>query len=242
MDKNIHIGLRVLILIATICLIYFAIEDEYRQNIPLTLIVLIVLISSERFISASGCVEGMKNPDASDTIENFDRTDRLEWLNANRGELGQFYVSCRGCGRKKILQERVKSLYSTPPCGRYQSVGPCEGSSSGCSGCNGAKGRCDKCAFKETQKVIYEDGCSSCNSANNDQDSHRSYCIKDCADNIGRDTVSLWNDGYIDIDQEFCYNCLLDLKSKVLREARTYRELPPVNGPPGYSVYRDRGY
>jgi hypothetical protein len=67
--------------------------------------------------------------------------------------------------------------------------------------------------------------------------------VKDCADNIGRDTVSLWNDDYIDLDNKFCYNCALDLKSKVLDTAMTQRELPsPTNGPPGYSVYRDSGY
>lgn len=298
MEEYAHLGLRVLILIATVCLIYFAIEDEYRQHIPFTLMMLLILILSERFVSTYKCVENMRDTgtsDATNVVEGFDRKDRLEWLNANRGQLGQFYVACRGCGRKKILQERVKSLYDTPPCHRYQTVGPCEGTSSGCSGCNASKsgnsegccnnckcgsncncgngkdcgcgcrtksksGCCDDCkcgsncrcgdgedcgcgcAFRETQRVVYEDGCGKCNSANNDGGSHKSYCIKDCADNIGRDTVSLWNDGYIDIDQIFCYNCMLDLKSKVLREARTYRELPPVNGPPGYSVYRDRGY
>lgn len=258
MEEYAHLGLRVLILIATVCLIYFAIEDEYRQHIPFTLMMLLILILSERFVSTYKCVENMRNTgtsDATNVVEGFDRKDRLEWLNANRGQLGQFYVACRGCGRKKILQERVKSLYDTPPCHRYQTVGPCEGTSSGhskgcCDDCKcGLNCKCGDgedcgcgCAFRETQRIVYEDGCGKCNSANNDGGSHKSYCIKDCADNIGRDTVSLWNDGYIDIDQIFCYNCMLDLKSKVLREARTYRELPSVNGPPGYSVYRDRGY
>ena len=75
-----------------------------------------------------------------------------------------------------------------------------------------------------------------------DRGVHKSYCIKDCADNIGRDTVSLWNDNYIDTEEIFCYNCALDLKSKVESRALNYRELPAINGPPGYSIYRDMGY
>jgi hypothetical protein len=313
MSGNAHLLLRVLILISTIVLIYFAVEDRFRQNIPATIAVLAVLIFVERCVSAYRCVGDENN----ENIENFDRTSRLEWLNAGRGKLGQFYVDCRGCGRKKILQERVKSLYDQPPCGRYQTVGPCEGRSGcdgneGCNGCDGCAnphshehidypdyceicrgsglhdgkkcrecsgcggcGKCQRCMRRKRyrERRFYKPdhyygehrrdrcsdcnhtgcpkakashgtdvGCTKCSSGNSDKGVHRSYCVKDCADNIGRDTVSLWNDNYIDTDEIFCYNCALDLKSKVESAALNYRELPAINGPPGYSVYLDGAY
>lgn len=289
-NSNTYFALRALILISTLVLIFFAIKDEYRQNIPITLVVLAILIAVERYLSSYSC----KN--ISESVEGFDRTDRLEWLNEGRGKLGQFYVGCKGCGRKKILQERIKSLYAQPPCGRYQSVGPCEGCSdcdnyegcNGCEGCNGHKkctsgctdcenkeesmscpicrgaglyngarcrtcggcggcGSCNRCArrlrYRPRRWHGTDVGCTACNSSNKDSGSNRSYCIKDCADNIGRDTVSLWNDDYITLDSSFCYNCALDLRSKIEQDAMTQRELPaPTNGPPGYSIYRDSGY
>jgi hypothetical protein len=312
-NANIYLLLRVLILISTVVLIYFAIEDRFRENIPITVVVLAILIFLERWASKYQCKD-------KDNVEGFDRTSRLERLNAGRGKLGQFYVNCKGCGRKKILQERVKSLFDQPPCGRYQTVGPCEGCSScdhqeGCNGCTGCDnpgrsnphsnehifykdhdcpdcrgaglhdgrkcescggcggcGKCQRCLRRaryrarrfykpehhhgehcgcggncdgncgEKRHHGVDTGCTKCNSGNNIQGSNRSYCIKDCADNIGRDTVSLWNDDYIDTNEIFCYNCALDLGAKVENRALALRELPAINGPPGYSVYRDMGY
>ena len=314
LSGNVHLLLRVLILISTIVLIYFAIEDRFRQNIPATIVVLAVIIFLERMVSGYQCGES----DASESVEGFDRTSRLEWLNAGRGKLGQFYVNCRGCGRKKILEERDSSLYDQPPCGRYQTVGPCEGCSGcdyyeGCNGCNGCAnphshehidypdyceicrgsglldgkrcstcmgcggcGKCQRCMrrnryrarrFYKPEHYDGDDnhngtcsrcnhkrcpmakvhhgtdvGCTSCSSGNSDRGVNRSYCIKDCADNIGRDTVSLWNDNYIDTNEIFSYNGALDLKAKIEQAALNYRELPAINGPPGYSVYLDAAY
>jgi hypothetical protein len=292
LSGNTHILLRVLILISTIVLVYFAFAENFRHNIPPTIVVLAILIFIERMLSSSRCVENNK-------VEGFDRTSRLEWLNAGRGKLGQFYVNCRGCGRKKMLQERVSSLYDQPPCGRYQTVGPCEGCSGcdnqeGCNGCDGCTnphshehidypnyceicrgsglldgkrckdckgcggcGKCQRCMRRNryrTRRFYKPDhydgkqqhgvdiGCTSCNSGNSDRGVNRSYCIKDCADNIGRDTVSLWNDNYIDTNEIFSYDGPLDLKSKIESSALNYRELPAINGPPGYSVYLDSAY
>lgn len=283
-NGNTHLLLRVLILISTVVLIYFAIEDRFRQNIPVTIVVLAILIFAERYVSRYRCDDN--SDETNENVEGFDRTSRLEWLNEGRGKLGQFYVNCRGCGRKKILQERVNSLYDQPPCGRYQTVGPCEGCSScdryeGCNGCDGCAnpnnsendsefcktcrgsglkdgkrckecngcGGCNKCQRCMRRKRYRlrthhgnDVGCTKCSSGNSDKGVHRSYCIKDCADNIGRDTVSLWNDNYIDTNEIFCYNCALDLKAKVQNQALNYRELPAINGPPGYSVYLDGVY
>lgn len=302
MNGNLHILLRILILISTIVLIYFAIETKFRQNIPATVVILAILIFIERCVAPRKC--NNSNKELTDIQEGFDRTDRLEWLNEGRGKLGQFYVACRGCGRKKILQERVKSLYDQPPCGRYQTVGPCEGCSScdhyeGCNGCDGCVnphskytdsdsyceycrgsglkdgkkcktcggcggcGKCKRCARRHRYRMrnFYKPddtdnnindrpkihhgtdiGCTKCSAGNSDSGVHTSYCIKDCADNIGRDTVSLWNDNYIDTNEIFCYNCGLDLKAKIENAALNLRELPAINGPPGYSVYRDAAY
>lgn len=297
MSDNIHILLRVLILISTIVLIYFVTEDRFRQNIPTTIVIIAVLIFIERCVSSYKCTNHEQD---ENLVEGFDRTSRLEWLNANRGKLGQFYVACRGCGRKKILQERVKSLFDQPPCGRYQTVGSCEGCSScdnyeGCNGCDGCSnphsdshsdycvtcrgsglsngrkckecggcggcGKCQRCSRRQRYRVrrFYKSnresdsenikihhgtdiGCTKCNSGNSDRGVHTSYCIKDCADNVGRDTVSLWNNNYIDTNEIFCYNCGLDRRAKIENAALNYRELPAINGPPGYSVYRDAAY
>lgn len=146
------------------------------------------------------------------TLEGFDRTDRLNWLNKDIGKLGQFYVNCKGCGRKKIIQEQIHRPL------RYRSFGA------------------DSCPIQNNYLRENKDSSRYCV-----QDCVRDY-VQDCSDNIGRDTVSLWNDDYIDTDQIFCYNCALDLKTKVLQEAKTYRELPASNGPPGYSVYLDASY
>jgi hypothetical protein len=54
-------------------------------------------------------------------------------------------------------------------------------------------------------------------------------------------TMSFFNKQYIDMDQAFCYNCLMDAQDKakaydVPYEAnllRNFNNFPPVNGPPG---------
>jgi len=84
MSANVHLLLRVLILISTIVLIYFAVDEQFRHNIPATIVVLAVLIFIERCVSAYQCKE--KN---EDRVEGFSRTERLERLNAGRGKLGQ---------------------------------------------------------------------------------------------------------------------------------------------------------
>jgi hypothetical protein len=231
MDKSDHdFGIRTLILIAIAFLIYFAYSDSEKIYILITAAVLGVLL----------CY--YFNMDRTE-IEGFNKfldrepTGRLKWLNANRGKLGQFCVECGDCGRKKIIQERVKNQFNpceTRSCNtRYQTVNP---SCITCGKYNRGNCQCDKC--NQSIRHNKHKKCNRCNTS----ESNTSYCVNGCEDDIGRDTVPLLNDEYIDTSKIFCYNCAKDLKSIVLENARNYRELPAINGPAGYSVYRDNSY
>lgn len=48
-------------------------------------------------------------------------------------------------------------------------------------------------------------------------------------------TMSFYNDNYVDKDQTFCYNCLLDNDTK--RFMRNYLNFPYTNGPPGTNTF-----
>lgn len=49
------------------------------------------------------------------------------------------------------------------------------------------------------------------------------------------DTMSFFNNKYIDTKQIFCYNCLLDTDTHML--IRNYQDFPSVNGPPGTNSF-----
>ncbi len=55
-------------------------------------------------------------------------------------------------------------------------------------------------------------------------------CPKKC-----NETMSFFNNKYIDTEQTFCYNCLLDTDTHLL--IRNYKDFPYVNGPPGTNSF-----
>lgn len=55
-------------------------------------------------------------------------------------------------------------------------------------------------------------------------------CPKRC-----NQTMSFFNNKYIDTAQTFCYNCLLDTDTHML--IRNYKDYPSVNGPPGTNSF-----
>ncbi len=61
------------------------------------------------------------------------------------------------------------------------------------------------------------------------------FCLHGCKDGINNDTVSVYNDKYIDKDQVFCYGCPLDNETKAFY--RNYMNFPYDNGPPGTGTY-----
>jgi hypothetical protein len=63
---------------------------------------------------------------------------------------------------------------------------------------------------------------------------NKGYCMNGCKDTVGN-TMSFYNKKYIDTDQIFCYNCLLDKDSH--QYVRNYRNFPYVNGPPGTNEF-----
>lgn len=57
------------------------------------------------------------------------------------------------------------------------------------------------------------------------------YCMTKCCDRTKtNDTMSFYNNKYIDTDKIFCYNCLGDDKTHKL--VRNFRTFPAINGPP----------
>lgn len=60
------------------------------------------------------------------------------------------------------------------------------------------------------------------------------YCMDNCADRT-KDTMSFYNEKYIDTDQIYCYNCLLDRDTQLYQ--RNYKNFPYVNGPPGTNKF-----
>jgi hypothetical protein len=91
------------------------------------------------------------------------------------------------------------------------------------------RAKCDSCTWNEYQH----------NTRYNHPKIHplllNRKCVS-CRDNIARDTVSIWNDDYIDTSQIFCYNCLSDEGLNKWNNELTTAELPAINGPPGYSI------
>jgi len=49
---------------------------------------------------------GQNNKETFDSFKS--RRERVDELNALRGTLGNFYVNCPPCGRKRIIQERLQ--------------------------------------------------------------------------------------------------------------------------------------
>lgn len=55
-------------------------------------------------------------------------------------------------------------------------------------------------------------------------------------------TMDVLNENYCDVNKIYCYNCGLDHKTRIELSEINYREMPSINGPPGYSVYLDMAY
>lgn len=152
------------------------------------------------------------NTDNTNDIEGFNNSKRLiDSINDQRGKVGDLYVKCEPCNRK------AKLLESNPykRCPNNCNCNTCN------SNCNNKK--MDKVFeryHREKVHPIFLNG--KCDS---------------CRDNIARDTVSIWNDDYIDKTEVFCYNCLSDSDLNKWNEEMIIRELPAINGPPGYSVF-----
>ena len=237
--------MRLVLFVLTAALIYFAINDEHHTKIPHTIIILALFILIERYVASLPC-----DADADTELsENFNTTT-INKLNSLQGVQGQFYVDCPKCGR---MGQKQKQL---PPNVRYGPIS-CKSKGCGCANtntrpyiqevstpcyaCNAHPCRCGRYQTKGPD-VKYK-GCHGCKGCKRcEGNTNRSYCTDRCVDTIGRDTVSLYNDKFIDLSETGCYNCALDIGAKIEQTALNYRELPIVNGPPGYSVYLDKGY
>jgi hypothetical protein len=146
------------------------------------------------------CNDDKKSRVLSDSeTENFDsfknREQRIKDLNDTRGKLGNFYVNCHPCGRKRILEERHK-LHRDILNSSTSYTTSCTG-----SGYTKCKGMCTG-ACKERE----------------------------------HETMSFFNNQYVDKDHIFCYNCLMDNVHNDRYLAKNYVYWPsisdPVNGPP----------
>lgn len=236
--------MRLALFVLTVVLIYFAINDAHHTKIPHTIIILGLFILIERYIASLPCYAD------ADISENFNTTT-INKLNSLQGVQGQFYVDCPKCG---LAGQRQKQLPSNV---RYGPIG-CKSKGCGCANahayirevstpCYACRSYPCRCGRYQTKgpDVKYKEcnGCKGCKRCEGSQRSaKRSYCADRCVDTIGRDTVSLYNDKFIDLSETGCYNCALDLGAKIEQTTLNYRELPIVNGPPGYSVYLDKGY
>ena len=82
---------------------------------------------------------------------------------------------------------------------------------------------CGRARILEDRKKV----CTSC--------SNRSYCRDTCKEHQN-ESMSFFNDRYVDTDQTFCYNCLLDSTHNDRYFLKNYVYWPdvddPVNGPP----------
>ena len=207
------------------------------QNIYILLMLLVLGLYIEMrdmYISAS-----MKKKELDENLELFD-ADEIEKLNSLQNTQGRFYVDCGKCGRSGLRERILKS-------------NTCYGSKCGC-GCGSKVLSSDKKLIEESKTYPYgkENICGRYKAVgpdnnhnhNHNHNNHNKdvYRCNNCSDIIGRDTLSLYNDNYIDVNNVQCYNCALDLRAKVEEKAINYRELPASNGPPGYSIYLDAGY
>jgi len=168
-------------------ILYLFITEHVNTLVKITLLVILYFLL---FVDQRS---DNKKSDVFSETENFqssnDREQRIKDLNDTRGTLGNFYVNCHSCGRKRILEERHKlqrdKLHS---CQSYRT--PCTGSGT---------------------------------------------CIGSCKARE-HETMSFFNNQYVDKDQIFCYNCLMDNVHNDRYFTKNYVYWPdltdPVNGPP----------
>lgn len=67
-----------------------------------------------------------------------------------------------------------------------------------------------------------------------DYNNEGNYCKSNCKDKINN-SMSFYNNAYIDKNQINCYNCLLDEDSQ--KYMRNMKNFPYVNGPPGTNYF-----
>ena len=104
-----QLGYRIIIFLCAIAFIKALLVDKnFSMAIIIGLAIIFIIFIDQWLVDVDNANNNTNNNTEPDSIndlkiEGFDRTDRLEWLNKDRGKLGQFYVNCHGCGRKKIL-------------------------------------------------------------------------------------------------------------------------------------------
>lgn len=203
-DNNVNkrgIEFKILMFMLIVLILYLFIADAVNMSVQITLLIILYFMLYVDHCNAS---TNGNHCDKNNTFEEFDsyknREERIRDLNETRGKLGNFYVNCHSCGRKRILEERHKLKQNIlKNCQSYST--PCQGSD--------CKGTC--------------------------QGTSRGTCQGTCQ---GREheTMSFFNNRYVDKNQIFCYNCLMDNVHNDRFFSKNYVYWPktndPVNGPP----------
>lgn len=166
-------------------ILYFFITESVDMIVKVTLLVILyfMLFVDHCNDNEGSCVFSCTDTESFDSLKT--REQRIEELNDTRGKLGNFYVNCHSCGRKRILEERHKlrrDILNSRQSGLY--AGSCTGS----------------CKDRE------------------------------------HETMSFFNNQYVDKNQIFCYNCLMDNVHNDRYFTKNYVYWPnlndSVNGPP----------
>lgn len=187
---------KIILFIFITLILYVFITESVDTLVQITLLVILyfLLFVDHCNDNEGSCVFDPENTEGFDSYKN--REERIKDLNDTRGKLGNFYVNCHSCGRKRILEERHKIQQDIlRSCQSYRT--PCTGR--GCA--SGCKGTCTgSCKERE------------------------------------HETMSFFNNKYVDKDQIFCYNCLMDNVHNDRYFTKNYVYWPtirdPVNGPP----------
>lgn len=105
-----------------------------------------------------------------------------------------------------------------------------------CGRC-GRQGILDNIAetMKNPPDCPYSLGQYDSNQYNGDEMYGKAQSCYGCPDEKCNETMSFFNNKYIDTEQIFCYNCLLDTDTHML--IRNYEDFPYVNGPPGTNSF-----
>lgn len=221
MDKSVNTSdtcdpkFKIILFILIVAILYLFINDTVDQLVKIILLVILYFMlfvdhcnDNEESCAFTETKEGFidTNEDDNDNEDSnlipFERESRINKLNNTRGKLGNFYVNCHSCGRKRILEERHKLQSDVlRSCQSYRT--PCTGR-----------------------------GVTNCGNSGNET---KGTCTGSC---MGREheTMSFFNNQYVDLNQIFCYNCLLDNVHNDRYFLKNYVYWPsisdPVNGPP----------